>query len=74
MPMYLRLLLDPQILQNQQFSQPEITAFFDEFKLDIVQWISKGIGDDIRTKSLENLWLKIMSPIMQEFYQTLKAE
>lgn len=74
MPMYLRLLLDPKILHTQQFSQPEITAFFDEFKLEIAKWISLGINDEIRTKSLESLWLKIISPMMQEFYQTLKAE
>ena len=74
MPMYLRLLLDSQTLQQYQFSQPEMTIFLDELKLNIAQWISKGIGDEYRTKALETLWIKIMSPILQEFYQELKAE
>lgn len=74
MPSYLAMLLDAQSLQTQGFSQPQISAYLDELKSEIVQWISLNIGDDIRTKSLETLWLKIMTPILQEFYQVLKAE
>lgn len=73
-PEYLAILIDTQILQTQTLSQPQISAYLDELKSEIVQWISKHIGDDIRTKSLEELWLKMMTLILQDFYQILKAE
>lgn len=73
-PTYLAIMIDRQILAENNFSQPEIEMYLDELKKEIVSWISQGIDDELRTKSLENLWLKIMTPILQQFYQILKAE
>lgn len=72
-PSYLALLIDTQIMQSENLSQPQISAYLDELKFEIAKWISKHIGD-VRSTALENLWIKSMTPILQEFYQVLKAE
>ena len=73
-PPYLSIIIDGQPFTDKKYSQPQIELYLDELKQDMVAWISKGVGDENRTKSLENLWLKIMTPILKEFYQVLKAE
>lgn len=74
MPMYLRLFMDKEVLANSQFSQPEIKAYLNELATEIARLISDGIGDTARTKAHESLWAKITKPILQNFYQVLKAE
>lgn len=73
-PTYLAMMIDSQILADENYSQPQIEMYLDELKQEIVAWISNGIDDKLRAKSLETLWLKIMTPILKEFYQVLKAE
>ncbi len=74
MPMYLRLFMDKDVLANNQFSQPEIKAYLNEMSAKLAGLISDGIKDTARTTKLENLWIKIATPILQNLYQTLKAE
>lgn len=73
-PTYLAMMIDSQVLADENYSQPQIEMYLDELKQEIVAWISNGIDDKLRAKSLETLWLKIMTPILKEFYQVLKAE
>lgn len=73
-PTYLAMMIDSQILADENYSQPQIEMYLDELKQEIVAWISNGIDDKLRAKSLETLWLKIMTPVLKEFYQVLKAE
>jgi len=74
MPIYLRLFMDKEVLANSQFSQPEIKAYLNEMSAKIASLISDGIKDTARTTKLENLWIKIVIPILQNLYQVLKAE
>lgn len=67
-----KVFLDSEILQNNKFSQPESLVFIDAITEKIVAWISKNIQDETRSKDLEKIWAKIVTPIITDLYLLIK--